>query len=318
MLRVTVLCLFIAFTALADVDPDAEITTTAPDVPGEEGIVLSSEVRAQLEESASSYLQEAEENLHSPDIAGEMLFKAGECYEKLGNWTKAREIFTLYNQRYRETGVPDLVVESYYRAGCASLKLGDAETGRDLLFECTKVYEDFNAKPGVEVNFDIPAKAYIELGDMLFDDYVAITLEGDLMDLDPLVQVATRKYGMMNELTEIYGRAAGSSDLELCFSARYKAGLVYEMFYLAVNQMELSFATLDRLMEENPEEAAEIEEVAVAQLNEFQTTMDAWAKENGLERAIQVYEYIIRSAEEHGETNQWVQMAEERLEALIP
>ncbi|HUT98408.1 MAG TPA: tetratricopeptide repeat protein [bacterium] len=318
MRKITVICLLIAFAALADVDPDAEITTTDPDVPGEEGTVLSSEVRAQLEESADSYLQVAEENLHSPDIAGEMLFKAGECYEKLGDWTKAREIFTLYNQRYRETGVPDLVVESYYRAGHAALKLGDVDTGRDLLFECTKVYEDFSTRPGIEVNFDIPAKAYVEIGDLLFDDYAAITLEGDLMDLDPLVQTATKKYGLMNELTEIYGRAARASDLEVNFSARYKAGLVYEQFYRTVSQMKLSFATLDQLMEENPDEAAELEETVMEQLAEFKSQMNTWAAEKGLDKAIQVYEFIIRSAEERGETNQWVQMAEERLADLIP
>jgi len=246
------------------------------------------------------------------------LFKAGECYEKLKNWPNAQRTFTLYGQRYRDTGVPDQVVDSFYRAGHASLMLGDVETGRNLLFECTKVYEDFSTRPGVEVNFDIPAKAYVEIGDLLFDDYAAIILEGDLMDLDPLVETATKKYGMMDELAEFYGRASRAADLELTFSARYKAGLVYEQFYHTVNQMGISFATLDQLKEENPDDAAEIEETVMEQLDVFKAQMNAWAEENGLDKAIQVYEFIIRSAEELGETNQWVLKAEERLAELVP
>jgi replicative superfamily II helicase len=196
--------------------------------------------------------------------------------------------------------------------------LGKVEEGRELLLECVDAYKDFNSRPGVEVNFDIPAKAYIELGDLLFDNYAAITLEGDLMDLDPLVQTATKKYGLMNELAELYGRAARAADTEVNFSARYKAGLVYELFYRTVSQMKLSFATLDQLMEENPDEAAELEEIVMEQLAEFQAQMDSWAEENGLNKAIQVYEFIIRSAEEHGETNQWVLKAKERLAEIVP
>ncbi|OGD74475.1 MAG: hypothetical protein A2Y64_01850 [Candidatus Coatesbacteria bacterium RBG_13_66_14] len=378
----------------------AEITAVDLGVPrveiaeGEEEAELPPEIRAQLEESAKSYLRVARENLYNPDIAVKAfnnagyifavqlkdyeqaivayhelsenfpdhpdvdkalfsealayfeleewyeaagifervldnaitpteqepaaLFKAGECYEKLKNWPNAQRTFTLYGQRYRETGVPDLVVDSFYRAGHASLKLGDVDTGRELLFECTKVYEDFSTRPGIEVNFDIPAKAYVEIGDLLFDNYAAITLEGDLMDLDPLVQTATKKYGMMNELAEIYGRASKAVDLEVNLSARYKAGLVYEQFYLTVSRMKISFATLDELIENNPDYATEIEEIVMEQLAEFQAKMDAWAAENGLDKAIQVYEFIIRTAEERGESNQWVQKAKERLVDLVP
>jgi len=378
----------------------AEITAVDLGVPrveiaeGEEEVELPPEIRAQLEESAQSYLRVARENLYNPDIAVKAfnnagyiyavqlkdyeqaivayhelsenfpdhpdadkalfsealayfeleewyeaanifeqvldnaitptdqepaaLFKAGECYEKLKNWSNAQRTFTLYGQRYRDTGVPDQVVDSYYRAGHASLKLGDVETGRELLFECTKVYEDFSKRPDVEVNFDIPAKAYVEIGDLLFGDYAAITLEGDLMDLDPLVQTATKKYGMMNELAEIYGRASKAVDLEVNLSARYKAGLVYEQFYLTVSRMKISFAQLDKLMEENPDYAAEIEEIVMEQLAEFQAQMDSWAAENGLNKAIQVYELILLNAEERGEVNQWVQKAKERLVDLVP
>ncbi len=319
--------IFLFFAVVALPAAAAEITAVDLGVPGveiaegEEEAELSPEMRAQLEESADSYFRIALENLNTPDIAGvypAVLFKAGECYEKVGNWTKTQEAFTLYGQRYGETGVPDLVVDSFYRAGHAALMLGKVEEGRELLLECVDAYKDFNSRPGVEVNFDIPAKAYIELGDLLFDNYAAITLEGDLMDLDPLVQTATKKYGLMNELAELYGRAARAADTEVNFSARYKAGLVYELFYRTVSQMKLSFATLDQLMEENPDEAAELEEIVMEQLAEFQAQMDSWAEENGLNKAIQVYEFIIRSAEEHGETNQWVLKAKERLAEIVP
>ncbi|MCK4593187.1 tetratricopeptide repeat protein, partial [bacterium] len=266
----------------------AEITAVDLGVPrielaeGEEEAELPPEIRAQLEESAKSYLRVARENLYNPDIAVKAfnnagyiyaaqlkdydqaivayhelsenfpdhpdvdmvlysealayfeleewyqaagvfesvlnnditpteqepaaLFKAGECYEKLKNWPNAQRTFTLYAQKYHDIGVPDLIVDSYYRAGHASLKMGDEETGRELLFECTKVYEEFDDKIDVEVNFDIPAKAYVEIGDLLFDEYAAISLKGDLMDLDPLVKVASRKYALMEDLAEIYGR----------------------------------------------------------------------------------------------------------------
>ncbi|MCK4593068.1 hypothetical protein KAU45_01110, partial [bacterium] len=100
--------------------------------------------------------------------------------------------------------------------------------------------------------------------------------------------------------------------------ARYKAGLVYEQFYLTVTRMKISFATLDQLMEENPDYALEIEEIVMEQLAEFQATMDAWAAENGLDRAIRVYEFIILTAEQRAETNEWVVNAKERLVDLVP
>ncbi len=325
MRKKAVICLLIASAALAAAAADI----TAVDlgiheveiVEGEEEADLSPETLALLEESADSYLRIVRENLYNPDIADvypAMLFKAGECYEKLRNWTKAQEAFTLYGQRYGETGVPDLVVHSFYRAGHSALKQGDEDIGRELLFECTQVYEDFNFRPFIEVNYDIPARAYIELGDLLFDDYAAITLEGDIMDLDSLVETASKKYEMMNELKEFYGRATRAADLELNLSARYKAGLVFEQFYHTVNQMKVSFFTLDKLMEENPDDAEEIKESAMEQLVEFQTTMNAWAADIGLDKAIQVYEFIIRTAEELGETNQWVLKAKERLADLVP
>jgi tetratricopeptide (TPR) repeat protein len=299
-----------------------ELSQNFPDHPDVDKALYSEALAYfELEEwyQAAGVFEQVLENAITPtEQEPAALFKAGECYEKLKNWPNAQRIFTRYGQTYRETGVPDQVVDSFYRAGHASLKLGDEETGRELLFECTKVYEEFNVRPGVEVNFDIPAKAYVEIGDLLFDEYAVISLEGDLMDLDPLVQVATQKYGMMNELAEIYGRASKAADLEVNLSARYKAGLVYEQFYLTVNRMKISFATLDKLMEENPDYALEIEEIVMEQLAEFQATMDAWAAENGLDRAIQVYEFIIRTAEERGESNQWVLKAKERLVDLVP
>ncbi|MCK4594226.1 tetratricopeptide repeat protein [bacterium] len=315
------------FFTVAALDATAEITAVdlgiheVEIVEGEEEAGLSPETRVQLEESANSYLRVALENLNTPDIAGvypAVLFKAGECYEKLGNWAKTQEAFTLYGQRYRETGVPDLVVDSLYRAGYAALKQGDEDIGRELLFECIQVYKDFNFRPFIEVNFDIPTRAYIELGDLLFDDYEAITLEGDLMDLDPLVETATKKYEMMNELLEFYGRASKAADLEISLSARYKAGLVFEQFYRTVSQMKVSFATLDKLMEENPVDAEKIKESCMEQLAEFQANLDVWVAEEGLDKAILVYEFIIQFAEERGETNQWVLKAKERLADLVP
>ncbi len=56
----------------------------------------------------------------------------------------------------------------------------------------------------------------------------------------------------------------------------------------------------------------------MAQLAEFRASMNARAEEEGLDKAITVYESIIRIAEERGETNQWVFKAKERLADLVP
>ncbi|HDR06871.1 MAG TPA: tetratricopeptide repeat protein, partial [Candidatus Coatesbacteria bacterium] len=300
----------------------SELSKNFPDHPDVDKALYSEGLAYyELEEwhlAAGVFEEVLNNKITSTDQEPSALFKVGQCYEKLKNWRKAQDAFTLYGQRYRETGVPDLVVDSFYRAGHAALKQGDAVTGRNLLFECTQVYEDFSKRHGVTVSFDNPAKAYVEIGDLLFDEYAAIALEGDLMNLDPLVQTATRKYGMMNELAEIYGLSTRAADLEVNLCARYKAGLVYEQFYLTVSRMKISFAQLDKLIEENPVHAAEIEEIVMEQLDVFKSQMDSWAAENGLDRAITVYELLLQTAEERGEVNQWVHKAKERLVDLVP
>jgi tetratricopeptide (TPR) repeat protein len=243
------------------------------------------------------------------------LFTSGECYENLKNWDNAARVFIRYGEDYREGGSPDGVIDSFFRAGHAYIKLGDDITGREYLVRCTEEYEYYNAQPGIEVSYDNPAKAYMEIGNLLFEEYLKIEISGDFFELleenSPLIQKSARKLTMMNELVEIYGRCAKAADLEINFGGRFMAGQVYENFYTAMTGMDIRVDGLEALPLDQQEMYYEALDTVMVQFEEM-------ARANGQDQAVNVYEYILMTASEHGEDNKWVDKARERLVDLVP
>jgi cellulose synthase operon protein C len=130
--------------------------------------------KAKLYANAITVYTELSKNFPESEYAAEAFFAVGLCYEKLAQFSEMANIFTEYAQKYANDRFKQ--VQALVKAGNAFFNMGNfTEAEKDYLM-AVSVYEKFHKQSDIDVGN--VAEAYYKIGDIYYEKFTRIKLEG--------------------------------------------------------------------------------------------------------------------------------------------
>jgi tetratricopeptide (TPR) repeat protein len=218
------------------------------------------------------------------------LLNAGNCFEQLKLWSKAKLVYQQYINSFANIE-PDDYIESLYKLGELSLNSKDENSALAEFLKTVEQYKDLRRR-GISVSEYIPAKAQYMIGEINFDRYKLVKL------VPPLDVTLKKKTSLLQTVIKEYVNAGKFQVADWTTASLYKTGLTFE-------DLAESFTNSYIPPELSPEEKqAYLEGINQQALSAKQ-------------KALEVYKANVGNAEKSNIQNEWVENSKQRMESLI-
>ncbi len=223
-------------------------------------------------------------------FAPRALLNAGNCYEQLKLYNKAKQTYIQYTSSYADDD-PDEYIETLYKIGELSLTLKDENSAATEFLKTVEQYKELKRR-GVAVNEYIPAKAQYMIAEINFDRYKQVKL------VPPLEVTLKRKTTLLQTVLKEYVNAGKFQVADWTTASLYKTGQTFEDLAESFTSSYIP-----------PELSGEDRTAYVAGIN--QQALSAKQK------ALEVYKANVANAEKSNIHNEWIEQSKQRMESLI-